>query len=84
MICNLCKNEIDTKKERYVHVEDFDRGKFVKDLWAHLPCFNRAMNKDLTELEKQAKVMLSQAGRVFESDSFKELFPKKEEEYIIK
>ena len=25
--CHFCKKEINTKKEKYVHVEDWDKGK---------------------------------------------------------
>lgn len=84
MICNLCKKEINTKKEKYVHVEDFVKEKKLKEIWCHLQCFNKAMNRELTDIEKKAKKMLEQASRIYESDYFKEMFPKKEEEYIIK
>ncbi len=59
--CALCKKEIDTLKEKYVHVEDYDRGAIVKDLWCHQGCFHKAMNRELTDLEKQAKGMLERA-----------------------
>ena len=84
MICDLCKKEINTKKEKYVHVEDFDREKKVNEIWCHLQCFKKAMNRDLTNLEKQAQMMLRRAGGILNSDSFREIFPQKEEEYILK
>jgi len=77
-ICHFCKEAINEKKERYVSVEDWEREEMKNKIWAHLNCFNRAMNRDLTALEKQASVMLNQAGRVLESDMFNEMFPKKE------
>jgi len=83
MICNLCKKEIDVTEERYVHVEDWNKQKMTKEMWAHLNCFNRAMNRELTQLEKQAQAMLKKAGNIFNSDSFNEMFPKEKEEYII-
>jgi len=65
MKCNLCQREINTKKERYVHIEDWEKNKLIKDVWCHNQCFNKAMNKNLTELEKQAKVMLNRAEGIF-------------------
>lgn len=82
--CDFCKQMINTKKDRYVHVEDWDRENFVKDLWAHLRCFNKAMNRDLKQVEKQAKHIIDSAGHIVESDVFKEMFPKKQEVYEIK
>jgi len=82
-ICHFCKKEINTKKEKYVHVEDWDREKLIKEIWAHLNCFKKAMNRDLTALEKQAQTMLKRAGSILNSDGFKEIFPEKEEEFVI-
>ena len=65
MECNLCKKEINTKRERYTHVEDWNMERKVNDFWCHVACFQKAMNRDLTELESQAKKMLSQAGSIF-------------------
>jgi len=82
-ICHFCKEEINTKKERYVHVEDWNKERLVEEIWAHLKCFKKAMNRDLTTLEKQAQSMLKKASGIFNSDNFKGMFPEKEEEYII-
>lgn len=84
MICSLCRKEIIKELERYVHLEDYDKGEFVKEIWAHLNCFNKGMNRELNDLQKQAKGMLEKAGQIFQSDQFNEMFPKKEEEYIIR
>ncbi len=65
MECNLCKKEIKIKEERYTHVEDWNKEKKVGEFWCHLACFRKAMNRDLTELESQAKKMLTQAGNIF-------------------
>jgi hypothetical protein len=65
MKCNLCYKEIKTKKERYVNVRDFNKEKLEREIWCHLACFNKAMNRELTELEKQAKDMLGRAGVIF-------------------
>jgi len=65
MECYLCHKEIKTKEEKYTHVEDWEKEKKLKDFWCHVACFNKAMNRDLTELETQAKVMLAKAGNIF-------------------
>lgn len=78
MICNLCKKKISVKKERYVHVEDYDKEKFIKDIWAHLSCFNKAMNRELTDLEKRAKMMLDKAMPILD------MLPKQPEVYEVK
>jgi len=83
MECALCKNEIETKKEKYVHVEDYDKEEKIKEIWCHVVCFNKAMNRDLTQMEKQAQMLLSKANNIFESDMFKEMFPD-QETYQIK
>lgn len=78
-ICNLCHREIDTKKERYVCVQDWDREKKIKQLWMHLACFNQAMNKQLTETQRQAQEMLARCGGIL--DRF---YGKQKEEFIVK
>jgi len=81
--CHFCKKEIDTKKEKYAHIEDWEKERLVEEIWAHLKCFKKAMNRDLTALEKQAQEMLKKAGGIFNSDNFKEMFPEKEKEFVI-
>jgi hypothetical protein len=64
--CNLCHREINTKKERYVCVQDWAMGKKIKQLWMHLVCFNQAMNKELTDVQKQAQEMLARCGGIMD------------------
>ena len=82
--CKLCKEELDTSKDKCTHIEDWDNNKKITDVWVHIQCFKKGMNRDLTALEKQAQEMLGKAGRIFNSEKFKEMFPNKREEYIIK
>jgi len=81
-ICKKCNQEIDTKKERYTHIEDWNCEKMEGDSWWHLKCFGEAMNRELTQLEKQAKFMLGKAGTIF-NNLPKEMLEKKEE-YILR
>lgn len=83
MKCRFCKKEINTKKEKYVHVEDWNKEEITQEIWSHNQCFKKAMNRDLTTLEKQAQEMLRKAGSIFNSEGFKEMFPEKEEEFVI-
>ena len=64
-ICRKCAGRIDEKRERYTHVEDWYKGKLVGDSWWHVECFAKAMNRDLTEVEKTAAMMLKQAGTLY-------------------
>ncbi|MAG61794.1 hypothetical protein CMI43_03195 [Candidatus Pacearchaeota archaeon] len=83
MDCNLCKVSIKVESGEYVHIEDYKKEKVVSDMWCHLKCFKKAMNRELTALEKQAKEMLGRAGGIFESDSFKQMFPNKQKEFNL-
>jgi len=78
MICAGCKQEIDTKNERYTHVEDWAKEVLVNDSWWHLKCFGKAMNRDVTLLEKKAALMLEKAGSII-NNLPPELLEKREE-----
>jgi len=80
IFCKACTKEIKTKKERYVHIEDFNCEQLTNQSWWHLKCFTKAMNRDLTILEKQAAAMLNKASVIFNKlpDELKA-----DEEYII-
>lgn len=80
MICALCKKEIDTKKERYTHVENWNKEKMESDMWCHVVCFKKAMNRELTALEKTAQSMLKKAASIY--DKLPEEF-KPEEDFIL-
>ena len=64
-ICTGCKQEIDDEKERYTHVEDYNKLTLDNESWWHLKCFGKAMNRDLTQLEKKACELLYKANTVF-------------------
>ncbi len=84
-ICEGCGKKIIEKKERFTHIEDWAFAKIVGNSWWHLNCFKKAMNRDITDLEKQAGVMLQRAGAIY--DNLPEeltLLKSKEKEFIIK
>lgn len=66
MNCDLCHKPIETKKERYTCVQDWDKGNIKKVMWMHLACFGEAMNKELTEVQKQAQDMLKRCGNIMD------------------
>lgn len=80
IICSGCKEKVKTKKEKYVHIEDYSCERIIEESWWHLNCFGKAMNRDLTILEKQAAVMLSRANEIYNNlpNEFN-----KDKEYII-
>ena len=65
LICRACNKKIEIKKDRYTHIEDWNRLKLQGDSWWHVNCFAKAMNRDLTELEKKAELMLNKASLVY-------------------
>lgn len=65
MKCRGCNLEIDIKKERYVHIEDWNCEEKVEESWWHLKCYGKSMNRELTALEKKASLMLNLAGNIF-------------------
>lgn len=67
MDCKLCNKKINTKKEKYNHIEDWEKEKLNTEIWCHFSCFEKAMNRDLTRLEKQAQGMLNTAQNIFNS-----------------
>ena len=64
-ICRRCAGRIDEKRDRYTHVEDWNRGSLEGDSWWHIECFKKAMNRELTQLEKTAAMMLNKAGTLY-------------------
>jgi len=81
IICSGCKQEINREKEKYTHVEDWDCKTIIGDSWWHIKCFKKAMNRDLTNLEKTAAMMLRKAGVLYNNLPAELTTP--QEEYTI-
>jgi len=65
IICSACNNIIYLNKDEFEHLESW-KGKDMKmESWWHKKCFKKAMNRDLTQLEKTAQIMLQKAGSIF-------------------
>jgi hypothetical protein len=79
MNCDLCHKPINTKKEKYTCVQDWEKGVMGKVMWLHITCFAAAMNREQTETEEEAKKMLERCGKIM--DKF---YGKQEEVYNLK
>lgn len=66
-VCRVCNCEIIEKREKYVHIEDYDCGEMKGDSWWHLNCFKKAMNREPTKLEKQAGFLLNKIGNIYQN-----------------
>ena len=64
MECNLCKKKIHVKTERYTHIEDWIKEKKTSEIWCHETCFAKAMNRQLSEMEKEAKQLLNMSKQL--------------------
>lgn len=59
MKCARCKLEINTKKERYVRITDFDCEKQMQEVFLHLRCWKDMYAEKITKAlsEKVRQVM---------------------------
>jgi len=62
LICCRCKKEINQKKDRWVTIQDFDKGKKTGDKSMHLICwkvmFKEKMQKLINEKARQLSPMI--------------------------
>lgn len=73
--CFLCKMKINVRKDRYVHIQDYNKGKKESDKWCHLSCFNKGMKpRELNDMEKRANNLLSMAEGIFGKLGAKEVY----------
>jgi len=83
VICRGCQKEIKTKVEKYTHVEDYNCERKENESWWHLACFGKAMNRELTQLERTAAVMLGKAAVMYNKLP-EEFRPESEEVFTVK
>ena len=65
-ICPICKRIIDDKKDRWVHVEDYNKGKKEGEQDCHLDCWrnwdkfrvHNAMNEAMINVKKMMPSMI--------------------------
>ena len=60
-ICKGCSKKINEKKEKYTHVEDWNKGKKEGESWWHLNCFIEAMGKEDNSIQSVVNNLLEQA-----------------------
>jgi len=80
LICDLCKENIETGTERYVNVQDWDSEEKIKSIWCHLKCFNKGMNSELKTIHEQSKGMLKKAMSMM--GDLKDITGHKDEEVV--
>ena len=78
MKCELCKNDINERTDKYTHVEDWECEKKLKDIWCHYECFKKAMNKDLKAMQETAKKIIIKAGGILNN-----MLPRQKEEFRL-
>lgn len=61
-ICHFCQESIKTKSDKYVQVCDWEKEERKNEIWSHLFCFKKAMNRDLKEAERIAIETLYKAN----------------------
>ena len=66
VICAGCGAVINTNLEKYTHIEDFSCKKLEGESWWHVGCLGKAMNRDLTQLEKAAAMLVGKAIPIYD------------------
>lgn len=60
-ICVICKDEIIEKKDRWVRLTDFNRGKQVSEVFYHLDCWRDRFRISNTKRKKKMYKQTQQA-----------------------
>lgn len=62
--CVICHKEIDKKKEKYVELKDWDKGKFVSHCFYHLDCWKNRFSITQEVIQKQANEWLDKISNL--------------------
>ena len=65
--CVICKNPINTKKDSYCHLIDYNRGQFFMECFYHTKCYNdqiKGQNPDQKAMKVFALKMLSDTNKL--------------------
>ena len=83
MKCVICKEKIIEKKERWVRLTDFNRGKEVGEAFYHLECWRDRFN--ISNSARKQK-MYNQAQNAINGimEKVREIIPQKEPVYEIR
>ena len=65
-ICGLCKKQIDTKKDDFVHLTDYKAGKFFMEGFYHAKCYNDSVG-GAKDMKKAAFGLLKRAGSIMDN-----------------
>jgi len=71
-VCVICHSKIDTNKERYVKLQDYEGKKFISECFYHLNCWQNRFSVTQETINKMADRWLgkithiAQGGKVIE------------------
>lgn len=79
MICVICNNKINTKRDRWVLLRDYKGDKIVGEVYYHLTCWKEKDKAFDDRCKEKVNLGIQKAMKVV-----KKLRGQPEEEYIIK
>lgn len=66
ILCEICKREIDKKKDNYVRITDYNQGEFYEEKFYHTMCFSNKMQTvtDSKSNQSLARKMLMKLDKI--------------------
>ena len=71
--CVICSKEIDKKKERYVNLRDFNKGKFESECFYHLDCWKNRFSLTQETINKMADKWLDKITNIAQGNKVIEI-----------
>lgn len=62
MICVICEKQINEKKDRWVNLRDFNKGKFESECFYHLDCWKNRFVITQEKIQAQADKWMKELG----------------------
>jgi len=63
-ICLICEKKINEKKDKYVNLRDYNKGKFESECFYHLDCWKNRFSITQEKMQQQAVEWMSNIGIV--------------------
>jgi len=63
-ICLICEKKINEKKDKYVNLRDYNKGKFESECFYHLDCWKNRFSITKEKMQQQAVEWMSNIGIV--------------------
>ena len=77
--CMLCRKDLNTQTDDYVHVTDYMSGTFFSEGWYHNHCYKDRINKT-SQMQKMAFSLANKANKLLNSATGQ----KEEDVFVIK